>query len=160
MSDIVKGIISNPNAKPALTNHDGHQLHYEPMAEDLSLRLAQMSLGNVDESPKVETKRDLSQVDQLPQSKRFSLEDSFDLLVKGDLQKLVRTPVERFKMQHRISEKIPTPVKPLANISYFFNQSSDNADVFEELMNSSLVPQNEEDNDGEEEDDDLVVISD
>lgn len=160
MSVIVKGIISNPNAKPALTNHDGHQLHYEPMAEDLSLRLAQMSLGNVDESPKVETKRDLSQVDQLPQSKRFSLEDSFDLLVKGDLQKLARTPVERFKMQHRISEKIPSPVKPLANISYFFNQSSDNADVFEELMNSSLVPQDQEDNDGEEEDDDLVVISD
>lgn len=160
MSDIVKGIISNPNAKPALTNHDGHQLHYEPMAEDLSLRLAQMSLGNVDESPKVETKRDLSQVDQLPQSKRFSLEDSFDLLVKGDLQKLARTPVERFKMQHRISEKIPTPVKPLANISYFFNQSSDNADVFEELMNSSLVPQDQEDNAEDEEEDDLVVISD
>lgn len=160
MSVIVKGIISNPNAKPALTNHDGHQLHYEPMAEDLSLRLAQMSLGNVDESPKVETKRDLSQVDQLPQSKRFSLEDSFDLLVKGDLQKLARTPVERFKMQHRISEKIPTPVKPLANISYFFNQSSDNADVFEELMNSSLVPQDQEDNAEDEEEDDLVVISD
>ncbi|EDW50563.1 flap endonuclease GEN [Drosophila sechellia] len=160
MSDIVKGIISNPNAKPALTNHDGHQLHYEPMAEDLSLRLAQMSLGNVDELPKVETKRDLSQVDQLPQSKRFSLEDSFDLLVKGDLQKLARTPVERFKMQHRISEKIPSPVKPLANISYFFNQSSDNADVFEELMNSSLVPQDQEDNAEEEEEDDLVVISD
>ncbi|XP_043650347.1 flap endonuclease GEN [Drosophila teissieri] len=154
MSDIVKGIISNPSAQPALTKHDGHQLHYEPMAEDLSLRLAQMSIGNVDESPKVETKRDLSQVDQLPQSKRFSLDDSFDLLVKGDLQKLARTPVERFKMQHRISEKIPTPVKPIANISYFFNQSSDNADVFEEFMNSSLVPQDQED------DDDLVVISD
>ncbi|XP_039487533.1 flap endonuclease GEN [Drosophila santomea] len=162
MSDIVKGIISNPSAQPALTKHDGHQLHYEPMAEDLSLRLAQMSIGNVDESPKVETKRDLSQVDQLPQSKRFSLDDSFDLLVKGDLQKLARTPVERFKMQHRISEKIPTPVKPLANISYFFDQSSDNADVFEEFMNSSLVPQDQEDNaeEEEEEDDDLVVISD
>ncbi|EDV51000.1 flap endonuclease GEN [Drosophila erecta] len=160
MSDIVKGIISNPNAKPALSKHDGHQLHYEPMAEDLSLRLAQMSLEIADEAPKVETKRDLSQADQLPQSKRFSLDDSFDRLVKGDLQKLARTPVERFKMKHRISEQIPTPVKPLANISYFFNQSSDNADVFEELMNSSLgLDQDQEDN-AEEEDEDLVVISD
>jgi len=48
----------------------------------------------------------------------------------------------------------------LDNISYFFNQSSDNADVFEELMNSSLVPQDQEDNAEDEEEDDLVVISD
>nr|XP_016936091.2 flap endonuclease GEN [Drosophila suzukii] len=157
MSDIVKGIISNPNAKPALTKHDGHQLHYEPLADDLSLRLAQMSLGNEEKSPEIEKKRDLSQIEQLPQSKRFSLDDSFDLLVKGDLKKLARTPVERFKMQHRLSEKIPTPVKPLASISYFFDQSSGNADAFEELMNSSL---DQRENEEDEEEDDLVVISD
>ncbi|XP_016994896.2 flap endonuclease GEN [Drosophila takahashii] len=164
MSDIVKGIISNPSNKPTLTKHEGHQLHYEPLADDLSLRLAQMSLGNEKKTPSSDNKRDLSQIEQLPHSKRFSLDDSFDLLVKGDLKKLPRTPVERFKMQHRLSEKIPTPVKPLANISYFFHQSSDNADAFEELMNSSLVPQdqgeNEEEKEELEDDDDLVVISD
>ncbi|XP_017070576.1 flap endonuclease GEN [Drosophila eugracilis] len=164
MSDIVKGIISNPNAKPALTTHEGHQLHYEPVAEDLSLRLAQMSLGNEDETAEseVDKKRELSQIEQLPQSKRFSLDDSFDLLVKGDLRMLARTPVERFKIQHRLSQKIPTPVKPLANISYFFDQSFENADAFEELMNSSLLPRDQEENEEEDDDDDddLVVISD
>jgi len=108
----------------------------------------------------IEKKRDLSQIEQLPQSKRFSLDDSFDLLVKGDLKKLARTPVERFKMQHRLSEKIPTPVKPLASISYFFDQSSGNADAFEELMNSSFVPEDQGENEEDEEEDDLVVISD
>ncbi|XP_017042509.1 flap endonuclease GEN [Drosophila ficusphila] len=160
MSDIVNGIISNPNSKPALTKHEGHQLHYESMAEDLSLRMAQMSLGNKEDSPlEKEKKRDLSQIEQLPQSKRLSLDDSFDLLVKGD-RNFAKTPVERFKLQHRLSEKIPTPVKPLANISYFFDQSSNNADVFEELMNSSLAPQDQEDNEEEEEDEDLILISD
>ncbi|XP_016989763.1 flap endonuclease GEN [Drosophila rhopaloa] len=160
MSDIVNGIISNPNAKPALTKHEGHRLHYEPLADDLSLRLAQMSLDNEEEPTEVEKKRNLSQIEQLPQSKRFSLDDSFDLLVKGDLKMLARTPVERFKLQHRLSEKIPTPVKPLANMSYFFDQSSGNADAFEEVMNSSFVPQDQEENEEDGEDDDLVVISD
>lgn len=160
MSDIVNGIISNPNAKPALlTQHQGHQLHYEPMAEDLSLRLAQMSLGGEEAG---EHKRDLSHMEQLPpHSKRFSLDDSFDRLVNGNPKtscqiEPARTPVERFKLRHRLSERIPSPVKPLANVSFFFNQSSDNADAFEELMNSSLLRQEEAEEEGEE----LVVISD
>ncbi|KAH8378703.1 hypothetical protein KR009_000797 [Drosophila setifemur] len=170
MSDIVNGIISNPNAKPVLTKHEGHQLFYEPMAEDLSLRLAQMCLKNEEELPASENKRELSQMEELPKSKRFSLDDSFDLLVKGENKKATlfmqpaRTPVDRFKMQHRLSGMIPSPVKPLPNISYFFHQSSDNADAFEELMNSSLVPQDQEevedDEQEDEDDDDLVVISD
>jgi len=47
----------------------------------------------------------------------------------------------------------------LASISYFFDQSSGNADAFEELMNSSLVPEDQGENE-EDEEDDLVVISD
>ncbi|KAH8246236.1 hypothetical protein KR038_006136 [Drosophila bunnanda] len=170
MSDIVNAIISNPNSRPALlTQHQGHQLHYEPMAADLSLRLAQMSLGDEEES---HSKRDLSQMEQLPpHSKRFSLDDSFDRLVSGNSRKAshliepARTPVERFKQKHRISERIPSPVKPLASVSFFFNQSSDNTDAFEELMNSSLVIQKNEHEEEEQEeqkdaDDELVVISD
>ncbi|XP_017129468.1 flap endonuclease GEN [Drosophila elegans] len=159
MSDIVNGIISNPDAKTALAKHEGRQLHYEPVSDDLSLRLAQMSLGNEAELTEVKAKRDLSHI-ELPQSKRSSMDDSFDLLVKGDLKMLARTPVERFKAQHRLSEMIPTPVKPLANLSYFFDQSLNNADAFEELMNASFSPQDEEENEEDEEDDELVVISD
>ncbi|KAI8040757.1 flap endonuclease GEN [Drosophila gunungcola] len=159
MSDIVNGIISNPDAKTALAKHEGHRLHYEPVSDDLSLRLAQMSLGNEAESTEVKAKRDRSHI-ELPQSKRSSMDDSFDLLVKGDLKMLARTPVERFKVQHRLSEMIPTPVKPLANLSYFFDQSLNNADAFEEFMNASFIPQDEEENEEDEEDDELVVISD
>ncbi|XP_017100331.2 flap endonuclease GEN [Drosophila bipectinata] len=167
MSDIVNGIISNPNAKPALTQHEGHQLHYEPMAEDLSLRLAQMSLQAEEELPNTDNKRDLSQLEELPKSKRFSMEDSFDLLVKGGFQKIsnppqaVRTPVDRFKQQHRLSG-IPSPAKPLPRMSFFFNQSTENADAFEQLMNDSLVPKDpeEEEEDDNKGEDDVVVISD
>ncbi|KAH8247985.1 hypothetical protein KR032_004466 [Drosophila birchii] len=170
MSDIVNGIISNPKARPALlTEHQGHQLHYEPMAADLSLRLAQMSLGCQEEES--QSKRDLSQAEQLPpHSKRFSLDDSFDRLVAGNARKdshliePARTPVDRFKLKHRLSERIPSPVKPLPSVSFFFNQSSDNADAFEELMNSSLLIQKDEHEDDEaeqeDEDDEFVVISD
>nr|Q29FC1.1 RecName: Full=Flap endonuclease GEN; AltName: Full=Flap structure-specific endonuclease GEN; AltName: Full=Xpg-like endonuclease [Drosophila pseudoobscura pseudoobscura] len=171
MSDVVNGIISNPNARPTVTRHEGRQLHYEALSDDLSMRLAQLSLRK-DElqeeplPPVAEHKRDLSLVEHLPQSKRLSLDDSFDLLVKGDLKKVphliqpIRTPVDRFKHQHRISEHLPQPaVEPAANVSYFFNQSSDNADAFEQLMNSSLGIQEQAEED-EEEEDDLVVISD
>ncbi|KAH8351402.1 hypothetical protein KR059_001439, partial [Drosophila kikkawai] len=160
MSDIVKGIISNSKARPALlTQHQGHQLHYEPMAEDLSLRLAQMSLDGEEEA---QTKRDLSQMEQQPpSSKRFSLDDSFDRLVNGNPRKAshiiepARTPVERFKLKQRLSIRVPSPVKPLASVSFFFNQSSDQGDAFEELMNSSLLIEKnkeveKEDEEGEE----------
>ncbi|KAH8320218.1 hypothetical protein KR067_003589 [Drosophila pandora] len=166
MSDIVNGIISNPNARPVLTRHEGHQLHYEPMADDLSLRLAQLSLKHEEELPDKEKKRDLSQMEELPKSKRFSMEDSFDLLVKGEFQKIsyppqaVRTPVERFKQQHRLSGRVPSPVKPLPNMSYFFNQSSENADAFEQLMNDSLLPQDRDEEGENKDEDDVVVISD
>ncbi|BFF99622.1 flap endonuclease GEN [Drosophila madeirensis] len=165
MSDIVNGIISNPNAQPAVTKHGGRQLHYEALSDDLSMRLAQLSLTKEEPSAGVGDKRDLSQVEQLPQSKRLSLDDSFDLLVKGDLKKvshLIRTPVDRFKHQHRLSGQPAVEPSP-SNVSYFFNQSSDNADAFEQLMNSSLggpQPHEEEDEDEQDEDEDLVVISD
>ncbi|XP_043071474.1 flap endonuclease GEN isoform X3 [Drosophila grimshawi] len=165
MSDIINGIVSNPQAQPAVTNHAGHLLHYEPLAEDLSMRLAQLGLHNGkpnelkdDTDLLVQKRRDISMQDEcVPLSKRYSLDDSFDLLVKGELKKvphLVRTPVERFKQQHRLStakesKKMP-PAKPEANVSYFFNQSADGADVFEQLMESSLVHTHQ----------DLVVISD
>ncbi|XP_020814673.1 flap endonuclease GEN-like [Drosophila serrata] len=174
LSDIVNGIITNPKTRPELlTQHQGHQLHYEPMAADLSLRLAQMSLGDDEES---QNKRELSQMEQPPpHSKRLSLDDSFDRLVNGNARKAshliepARTPVERFKLKHRLSARIPSPVKPLASVSFFFNQSSDNTDAFEELMNSSLLIQKneheeeeevEQQQEDEDEYDELVVISD
>ncbi|SPP87161.1 flap endonuclease GEN [Drosophila guanche] len=165
MSDIVNGIISNPNAQPAVTKHGGRQLHYEALSDDLSMRLAQLSLTKEEPAAAAaDHKRDLSLVEHLPQSKRLSLDDSFDLLVKGDLKKvshLIRTPVDRFKHQHRLSGQPAVEPSP-ANVSYFFNQSSDNADAFEQLMNSSLggPQQHEEEDEDEDEDEDLVVISD
>ncbi|XP_017862030.1 PREDICTED: flap endonuclease GEN [Drosophila arizonae] len=169
MSDIINGIVSNPQAVPAVTKHDGYQLHYEPLADDLSLRLAQLSLDKHDVSHQqslliddvdllVQKRRDISmRTENMPLAKRYSLDDSFDLLVKGDLKKvphLVKTPVERFKQQHRLStanesKQLPS-VKPAANVSYFFNQSVEGADAFEQLMESSLKHSEE----------DLVVISD
>lgn len=169
MSDIINGIVSNPQAVPAVTKHDGYQLHYEPLADDLSLRLAQLSLDKHDVSHQqslliddvdllVQKRRDISmRTENMPLAKRYSLDDSFDLLVKGDLKKvphLVKTPVERFKQQHRLStanesKQLPS-IKPAANVSYFFNQSVEGADAFEQLMESSLKHSEE----------DLVVISD
>ncbi|KAH8270024.1 hypothetical protein KR018_002595 [Drosophila ironensis] len=168
MSDIVNGIVSNPNAKPVVTKHKGHKLHYEQLADDLSMRLEQLMLHNEEGAQTAVNKRELSQIEEPPPvSKRLSLDDSFDLLVKGELKKepnpaqLALTPVERFKRQHRLSAKVPSPVKPLPNISFFFNQSSENADAFEELMNCSLAPDDPEEIDREEEEDqEIYYISD
>ncbi|XP_064547433.1 flap endonuclease GEN [Drosophila montana] len=170
MSDIINGIVSNPQALPAVTKHAGHMLHYEALAEDLSLRLAQLSLHKDDAQKQqsqllddadllMQKRRDISVRDEcLPLSKRYSLDDSFDMLVKGELKKvphLVRTPVERFKQQHRLSitsesARTPSSPKSTANVSYFFNQSVEGADAFEQLMETSLVHSQQ----------DLVLISD
>ncbi|XP_068142867.1 flap endonuclease GEN [Drosophila tropicalis] len=193
MSDIINGIVSNH--RPVLTQHQGHLLHYELLNNDLSLRLEQLSLKNeVQESEsnanlrtepedadddelslhlgqlslrneiKTTQKRDLS-LGTEPESKRLDLDDSYDLLVKGDLKRvphlLSKTPVGRFKMQHRISDRMPSSVESDANVSYFFNQSLEQADLFEQLMETSLGHhQQQEDEEEEEEEDDIVVISD
>ncbi|ALC43084.1 Gen [Drosophila busckii] len=147
MSDIINGIVSNKQAvPPALTKHAGRLLHYEPLAADLSLRLAQLSLQESDvQQPLkddvdllVEQRRERSICEQLPQSKRYALDDSFDLLVKGELKKL-RTPVDRFKQQQRLSNIKQKTVSPVKNVSYFFDQSVEQADAFEQLMEHSLV---------------------
>ncbi|XP_062136830.1 flap endonuclease GEN [Drosophila sulfurigaster albostrigata] len=162
MSDIINGIISNPNALPTVTNHAGHLLHYKPLDDDLSLRLAQLSLHNdenLSEPPKdisfkLEKRQNNSVVK--PISKRLSLDDSFDRLVKGEKNpNLAKTPLERFKQQHRLSSSKVKPLTPeptTHNVSYFFNQSADEGDVFEQLMELSMVDMHQEE--------DLVVISD
>ncbi|KAM8710972.1 hypothetical protein ACLKA7_017585 [Drosophila subpalustris] len=149
MSDIINGIVANPQALPALKKHGDYLLKYNPVAEDLSLQLAELSLQDAKE-----------QAEYVPQSKRrFSAQDdSFDLLVKGEkVPHLIRTPLERFKAQHRLSTaKQTSPKSPqpqsqsqAVNVSYFFNQSVDDGDAFEQLMSSMMESQH-----------DLVVLSD
>lgn len=166
MSDIIKGIVTNPHSLPIVTNYAGHLLHYKPLHEDLSIRLTQLNLNNVDvlhESndkklsdnsdllPK--TRRELSMnLEDSPQIKSCPLDDSFDLLVKGDLKKvahLVKTPLERFKHKHHLSiasgtktvrmETEESPENTETSVSYFFNNSVQGPDVFEQLMESSMV---------------------
>lgn len=165
MSDIIKGIVTNPHSVPVVTNYAGHFLHYKPLPDDLSIRLTQLSLSNVDalqESndknrshnsdllPK--TRRELSMNLDSPHIKSCPLDDSFDLLVKGDLKNvanLVKTPLERFKHKHHLSTASETKTVPKEtaespeiteiNVSYFFNNSVEGPDVFEQLMESSMV---------------------
>ncbi|KAL7732584.1 hypothetical protein ACLKA6_019211 [Drosophila palustris] len=146
MSDIINGIVANPQARPALKKHGDYLLKYNPVAEDLSLQLAELSLQDAKEEAEL-----------MPQSKRFSAQDdSFDLLVRGEkLPHLIRTPLERFKEQHRLSTAKETSPKSApaqsqgVNVSYFFNQSVDDGDAFEQLMSSMMESQH-----------DLVVLSD
>ncbi|XP_030372875.1 flap endonuclease GEN isoform X2 [Scaptodrosophila lebanonensis] len=166
MSDIVNGIISNPNALPVVTKHGDHNLHYEPLDEDLSMRLAQLSLLDKNESIRsqhfqmqmplvddsdlmLQKRRNQSIQETQPQTKRLSLDDSFDLLVKGDLKRVphllqqrtpIKTPVERFKRQHRLSTSYKnTPKQSPKNVSYFFdNIDNEGVDAFEQLMDVSM----------------------
>lgn len=165
MSDIIKGIVTNPHSVPVVTNYAGHFLHYKPLPDDLSSRLTQLSLNNVDalqESNdtnlchnsdfRPKTRRELSMNLDSPQIKSCPLDDSFDLLVKGDLKKvahLVKTPLERFKDKHHLStasktktvqkETAESPEITETNVSYFFNGSVEGPDAFEQLMESSMV---------------------
>ncbi|XP_034482127.1 flap endonuclease GEN [Drosophila innubila] len=157
MSDIINGIVANPQALPAVQKHAGYLLHYKPLAEDLSMQLAELSLEPEKPSKNQQSNPNLS---MQTQSKHFAQDDSFDLLVKGGQEKqsvphLIRTPLERFKQQHRLSNAANTRThqSPSPNRSYFFNQSVDEADVFEQLMASSMRMNSQEDQD-------LVVISD
>ncbi|KAH8402852.1 hypothetical protein KR222_002931 [Zaprionus bogoriensis] len=165
MSDIINGIVSNPDSLPVVNNYEGHLLHYNVLDDDLSMRLTQLNLCDnmTDElhqqfvDPDLLLKKHHKPSIKLPnvqESRRYSLDDSFDLLVKGDLNKvahLEKTPVQRFKVQHQMSttnrsSNLPTSK---ADVSHFFNQSVKGVDVFEQLMESSISSSH-----------DLIVISD
>ncbi|KAH8365809.1 hypothetical protein KR093_004669 [Drosophila rubida] len=156
MSDIINGIVCNSHALPTLDNHEGHLLHYKPLDADLSMKLAQLNLYNDEFEREKITKQpnDMRHQNEhnssvlKSSSKRASLDDSFDLLVKGESNlHLMRTPLERFKKRHRLVQLTP---EPSANVSNFFCQSADEDDVFEQLMEISMVDFQQ----------DLVVISD
>lgn len=169
MSDIINCIVSNPHTLPVVNNHAGYLLHYKPVDDDLSLRLAQLSCHVDDEDPQqlndsnilLQKRRNLSmQAECIPHSKRSTQDDSFDLLVRGQkVPHLVRTPLERFKEKHRLSiangsnQSHQTPKSATnCNVSFFFNQSVDEADVFEQVMALSMM--------NSQQDSDLVIISD
>lgn len=166
ISDIIKGIVTNPHSLPVVTNYAGHLLHYKPLPDDLSIRLTQLNLSNVDvlhesNDKKLsdnsdllfKTRRELSMnLEDSPQIKSCLLDDSFDLLVKGDLKKvahLVKTPLDRFKHKHHLStasgtktvrmETAESPENTETNVSFFFNNSVEGPDVFEQLMESNMV---------------------
>ncbi|KAH8278244.1 hypothetical protein KR044_006951 [Drosophila immigrans] len=154
MSDIINGIVCNTYEMPTVSNHAGHLLHYKSLDEDLSMRVAQLSLRN-DESEhekltkqpnnlnlNLQKRQNISLV--IPSSEGISLEDSFDLLVKGENSHLVKTPIGRFKKRHRLSmaanlKIMESAPEPTTNVSYFFNQSADEGDVFEQLMELTTV---------------------
>lgn len=167
MSDIINGIVSNPHSLPVVTNYEGHLLQYNTLTDNLSLRLTQLNLGNDnilysphkeklkdDSDLLLKTRRELLNIEEgSTQIKSYSLDDSFDLLVKGGLQKNMtnsaKTPLERFKHTHHILTATKDKLQKLemedsaeiseTNVSYFFNSSFEGCDVFEQLMESSMV---------------------
>lgn len=165
MSDIINGIVSNPHSMPVVKNYAGHLLHYKTLTDDLSLRLTQFNLSNDnilhaphkeelkdDSDLLLKTRRELLLNIEKGSPQSYTLDDSFDLLVKGGFKSMnnsAQTPLERFKHTHHLStsrkEKLRNmeiedrPEISETNVSYFFKNIFEGPDVFEQFMESSMV---------------------
>lgn len=155
MSDIVQGIV-NKKMQPILKQHAGRALIYESMPTDLSLRLEKIPA--MDDADLITQKRKSCNKSILheesiisQQTKRFSLDDSFDLLVNKDnhrFKQIVEKAKELTCNSLTASKYISNSATNLhineqleqenQNVSYFFNNSPAHEDAFEQAMEISF----------------------
>ncbi|XP_055846887.1 flap endonuclease GEN [Episyrphus balteatus] len=137
MSGIIDGIIKNSG--PPITKHNGHLLHYEPVKLDRSVD----DLDLIVESKNKKRNISWSILDRT--SKKFSLDDSIDVLLGG--QKSGQSPlthVDRFLNKNFSLNKRSSLVKqeqPDCNTSYFFGSNcvdGGGEDEFERSMDISF----------------------
>lgn len=162
MSEIINNIVTKSHKSFALSSHKGKKLCYEEIKQDISILFSNTVENNKKESLDdfniPGEKRSLSDSffkTTLKESKRLSLDDSFDILVKkGFCKKETRDVLSANSNKKRFSEEEKIEDK---NVSYFFGSfQSQNEDIFERFMETSTakLPTSSELND------EFVIISD
>ncbi|XP_075161836.1 XPG-like endonuclease [Haematobia irritans] len=182
MSDIVNTIVGKSHETVTLRKHQGLQLYYETIPQNISTLLddtkstskANESISKcLDDLDVLCEKRHLSNSFRkvtYKEAKRVSLDDSFDILVKMGNDKIENmgrplNVVDRFKQKQRISLNFDSKSACNENyeetdgVSYFFNNSfqNDDGDIFEKIMETSLAKCSTVHEDGY---DDIVQLSD